>query len=157
MVKRIVSGGQTGVDRAALDFALQVGMACGGWIPKGRVAEDGAIPTRYPNLRETESDDPKIRTELNVRDSDGTLLITRGTPAGGSAFTIEAATHLGKPVLHIDLERESLDLASPRLTQWLQDVQPQILNVAGPRSSEDLEIYELTKTVLERAFLTGTI
>ena len=155
MVKRIVSGGQTGVDRAALDFSLQAGIAGGGWVPKGRIAEDGIIPARYSNLQETEADDPKIRTELNVRDADGTLLITRGTPTGGSAFTVEVATRLGKPVLHIDLAEESVEQGSRRLLRWLQDFQLRILNVAGPRSSEDHEIYALTMTLLQRAFLKG--
>jgi len=152
MVKRIISGGQTGVDRGALDFALQVGIDCGGWVPKGRVAEDGVIPAKYPNLIETESDDSGERTELNVRDSDGTLLVTRGTPTGGSAFTLQAVVRLDKPFIHIDLERERLDLALQRLLQWLQDFRPLILNIAGPRTSEDPEIYELTTVLLEKTF-----
>ena len=152
MVYRIVSGGQTGVDRAALDFALDNGMECGGWVPKGRIAEDGVIPAMYPNLRETESDHPKERTQLNTRDSDGTLVITRGAPAGGSAFTIEVATRLHKPVLHIDLERESGGLASRRLLEWVRNTKPVILNIAGPRSSEDPEIYALSKALLEITF-----
>lgn len=153
MVHRIISGGQTGVDRAALDFALQVGMVCGGWVPKGRMAENGVIPNTYPNLRETETDDPKERTELNVRDSDATLVITRGTPAGGSALTVAVANRLKKPVLHVDLDREPIDLVSRRACDWVQDSQATTLNIAGPRSSEDPEIYELTKTFLEMTFL----
>jgi hypothetical protein len=153
MVTRIVSGGQTGVDRAALDSARQAGIECGGWVPKGRMAEDGVIPARYANLIETASEDPKMRTELNVRDSDATLLISRGIPGGGSAFTIEVATRLGKPILKIDLERESTELAIRRVLLWLQDVQPAILNVAGGRASEDRDIYDLTKAVLEGVFL----
>ena len=152
LVKRIFSGGQTGVDRAALDFAVKARMECGGWIPKGRLAEDGVIPLSYPNLRETESDNPKERTERNVRDSDGTIVITRGTPTGGSAFTLQLARHFEKPVLQIDLERESVDRASLRICEWLQDVRPAILNIAGPRDSEDRKIYELTHTVLDRTF-----
>jgi len=152
MVKRIVSGGQTGADRAALDFALQVDIDCGGWVPKGRIAEDGVIPANYPNLRETESDDPGERTEFNVRDSDSTLLVTRGTPTGGSALTLQVAASLDKPVLHVDLEREPVDLASQRLLQWLQDIRPSVLNIAGPRTSEDPEIYELTRALLEKTF-----
>ncbi|MDH4194541.1 MAG: putative molybdenum carrier protein [Nitrospirota bacterium] len=152
MVKRIISGGQTGVDRGALDFALQVGIDCGGWVPKGRIAEDGVIPPKYPKLSETESDDSGERTELNVRDSDGTLLVTRGTPTGGSAFTLQVAARLDKPVLHVDLERASLDLAFQRLLQWLQDIRPSVLNIAGPRTSEDPEIYELTTVLLKKTF-----
>jgi hypothetical protein len=151
-VKRIISGGQTGVDRAALDFAVKARMECGGWIPKGRLAEDGVIPISYANLRETDSDDPQERTERNVRDSDGTMVITRGTPTGGSAFTLQIARHFEKPVLHINLERESVDRASLRIGEWIQEVRPAILNIAGPRDSEDRKIYELTQTLLDRTF-----
>lgn len=149
MVKRIVSGGQTGADRAALDFARQAGIECGGWVPKGRIAEDGIIPAKYPNLIDTTSDDPRVRTELNVRDSDATLLVTRGVPKGGSALTLQVAARLDKPVLHVDLERESVDKASRRLLEWLQNISPTVLNIAGPRISEDDEIYELTIALLE--------
>ncbi|HNP60476.1 MAG TPA: putative molybdenum carrier protein [Nitrospirales bacterium] len=152
MVSRIVSGGQTGADRAALDVALHLGIDCGGWVPNGRMAEDGVIPARYPNLVETKFDDPSIRTEYNVRDSDATLLITRGAPAGGSAFTVEVAMRLGKPVLHVDLLRESVEQIVPRVCQWLQDLHPVILNVAGPRASEDREIYNFTTVVLKCVF-----
>jgi predicted Rossmann fold nucleotide-binding protein DprA/Smf involved in DNA uptake len=152
LANRIISGGQTGVDRAALDFALKARIECGGWIPKGRMAEDGIIPTKYPNLKETESDNPKERTERNVRDSDGTLVITRGTPAAGSALTMEVAARLNKPVLHVDLERESVNLASRRLLEWIRNVRPAALNIAGPRTSEDGEIYELTRALLEETF-----
>lgn len=153
MVRRIISGGQTGVDRAALDFALQGGMVCGGWVPKGRMAENGVIPATYPNLREIASDDPKERTERNVRDSDATLVITRGAPAGGSALTIAVANDLKKPVLHVDLDREPIDLVSRRVCIWVQDSKAATLNIAGPRSSEDPEIYALTKRLLEMTFL----
>jgi hypothetical protein len=152
MVNRMISGGQTGVDRAALDFALKAGIECGGWIPKGRMAEDGIIPAKYPNLKETESENSKERTERNVRDSDGTLVITRGNPSGGSAFTLQVARHFEKPVLHVDLERESVDVASLRLREWIQKVNPAILNIAGSRNSEDRKIYELTQTLLEMTF-----
>jgi putative molybdenum carrier protein len=117
------------------------------------MAEDGVIPPHYPNLVETESDDPNVRTECNVRDSDATILITRGAPTGGSAFTVEVAMRLGKPVFQVDLNRESVEEVVPQLCQWLQNLSPAILNVAGPRASEDREIHVLTKAVLERAFL----
>src|SRR5438876_4889366 len=90
MFTNIVSGGQTGVDRAALDVALELGIPCGGWCPKGRRAEDGRIPLRYP-LEETTLNIYPQRTEWNVRDSDGTLVLTTGRPEGGSALTNELA------------------------------------------------------------------
>ncbi len=152
MVHRIISGGQTGADRAALDFALHFGIECGGWVPKGRKAEDGVIPAHYPNLVEAESDDPNVRTACNVRDSDATLVVSRGAPSGGSAFTVEVAMRHGKPVFHVDLNRESMDQAVPQVCRWLQDLHPVTLNVAGPRASEDPEIYHLTKAVLESTF-----
>ena len=83
MLTRIVSGGQTGVDRAALDVALELSIPCGGWCPKGRKAEDGALPARYP-LKETPSEEYAQRTTWNVRDSDGTLILTHGAPTGGT-------------------------------------------------------------------------
>ena len=91
---QIVSGGQTGADRAALDIALELGFESGGWVPLGRQAEDGKIPDRYPNLRETDSPLPAVRTELNVRDSDATLIVSHGTLVGGTALTRAALSIL---------------------------------------------------------------
>src|SRR5947209_11260398 len=88
MIAKIVSGGQTGVDRAALDVALELGLPCGGWCPKGRRSEGGRIPERYP-LRETTSAAYPARTRRNVLYSDGTLVLTNGPPTGGTALTIE--------------------------------------------------------------------
>src|SRR5947209_13063019 len=96
MVAKIVSGGQTGVDRAALDVALELGLPCGGWCPRGRRAEDGPLPARYP-LTETSWEGYPQRTRWNVRDSDGTLILTRGQPDRGTALTIKLAQRLGKP------------------------------------------------------------
>jgi hypothetical protein len=138
MVERIVSGGQTGVDRAALDVALELGLACGGWCPKGRRAEDGPIPERYP-LRETTSSRYPQRTKANVLDSDGTLILTRNSLAGGTALTIQIAHAKGKPCWIADLTR-SPDPADVR--NWCLTRQIRILNVAGPRESEKPGIYE---------------
>src|SRR5262249_25460405 len=102
MFVKIVSGGQTGVDRAALDFALEHGIPCGGWCPQGRLAEDGVIPERYP-LQETPWDGYPQRTEWNVRDADGTLILTRGEPDGGTAYTERVAGERKKPCLVVDL------------------------------------------------------
>ena len=101
-VEKIISGGQTGVDRAALDVALAMGIDCGGWCPKGRRAEDGSIPSRYP-LAETASPAYSQRTKRNVRDSDATLILARGQPRGGTLLTKRTAVELGKPCLSIDL------------------------------------------------------
>src|ERR1700752_4414819 len=145
MIRRIVSGGQTGADRGALDVALLAGLECGGWVPKGRLAEDGPIAAAYPNLVEADSVEPRVRTELNVRDSDATVVLTQGAPTGGSAVTLEAPARLGKPALHLDLDVTPPPLASRRLAAWLDNVNPHTLNVAGSRSSEDANIYDLTR------------
>ncbi len=134
---RIVAGGQTGVDRAALDVALGLGLPCGGWCPAGRWAEDGAVDQRYP-LLETPSPDPAQRTRWNVRDSQGTLILVRGDVGGGTAFTVAAARRLGKPYLLVDLGRAP----DPRaVRRWLAALGIHTLNVAGPRESESPGIY----------------
>ena len=148
---KIISGGQTGADRAALDVALEHGLAIGGWVPKGRLAEDGAIPARYAGLRETDSADPAIRTALNVRDSDATLIVSHGPLSGGSLLTLEEARRLGRPALHLDLSARSLDDAAADVRAWLQHVDPATLNVAGPRASEDVTIADAVRTLLSRA------
>ena len=153
MVEKIVTGGQTGADRAALDTALELGLAVGGWVPKGRWAEDGAVPAHYPNLCETESDDPAVRTELNVRDSDATVVLSHGEPSGGSALTMEAAERIGRSFLQIDLSETSIPDAARQLREWLAVERPQMLHVAGPRSSEDPEIYHAVKRVLASALM----
>src|ERR1700746_3926565 len=102
LISKIVSGGQTGVDRAALDVALDLGIACGGWCPKGRLAEDGPIPERYP-LEETTLPFYPQRTERNVRDSDGTLVLTVGPPKGGTALTLVLARRQKKPFRVVNL------------------------------------------------------
>ncbi|MFO0996006.1 MAG: putative molybdenum carrier protein [Alphaproteobacteria bacterium] len=127
-----MSGGQTGVDRAALDLALDLGIACGGWCPKGRLAEDGVIPARYP-MTEAASRSYIARTRMNVADSDATLILTDGPPTGGTAKTILFARDLGKPHLVIDLG-ENPDPAE--VCAWLSAVRPTTLNVAGPRESK---------------------
>ena len=136
-VATIVSGGQTGVDRAALDVAFELGLACGGWCPRGRRAEDGAVPPHYP-LRETPSRDYRQRTTWNVRDADGTLVLAWGEPRGGSARTVREAVRLGKPILVIDLSAEP---GCDRARDWLAARKVRVLNVAGPRQSEALGAY----------------
>lgn len=129
MLERIVSGGQTGVDRAALDAALELEVPCGGWCPKGRRAVDGRIPDRYP-LRETPSGDYRQRTEWNVRDADATLVLTKGPATGGTAHTVRCARSLGRPCLVVDLDEAPEPQA---VVRWLQRHAVRVLNVAGPR------------------------
>jgi hypothetical protein len=155
-LRRIVSGGQTGADRAALDVALELGYECGGWVPRGRTAEDGTIPACYPNMVETTSSQPRVRTERNVRDADGTVVITRGPAAGGSGYTLAVARRLGRPALHLDLTAQSVEAAARTLSVWLERVRPHVLNVAGPRSSQDGEIHALVRSLLVHALRPAT-
>jgi hypothetical protein len=130
LVRRIISGGQTGVDRAALDVAIEMGIEHGGWCPKGRRAEDGRIDRRY-RLKETESTEYAVRTERNVVESDGTLIICSGEPTGGTFLTRRLAERHGKPVLVVPPSGRRA--ASVR--KWLAENDIRELNVAGPRES----------------------
>ena len=133
MLQRIISGGQTGVDRAALDVALERGIACGGWCPRGRRAEDGTIPEQYP-LEETASAEYPERTERNVCVADGTLILTRGEPDRGTALTARLANRHRKPLYVVDLAQQAEDEAA-MVRAWLVQQQIAVLNVAGPRAS----------------------
>lgn len=139
---KIVSGGQTGVDRAALDAAIELGIPHGGWCPRGRTAEDGTIPARY-QLAETESSDYAVRTELNVLDSDATLILCCGRPCGGTELTLRLAQGHAKPHLVVDLDRPShLD----EIRRWIAGPASgcpgvAVLNVAGPRESQSPGIH----------------
>lgn len=149
----IWSGGQTGVDRAALDLAIELGLRWGGWIPLGRLAEDGTIPDRYDRLRESDSRDYRVRTRLNVRDTDATLVLRWGPAAGGTAHTIEVVVELGRPFCEIDLASLSREQAAAKLLEWLKQQPPRFrLNVAGPRASEAPEGYRAALEVLRPAF-----
>lgn len=148
-MKKIVSGGQTGVDRAALDLALKAGIPCGGWCPKGRLAEDGPIDPRYP-LKETPSAEYRERTEWNVRDSDGTLILTRGKPTYGTAMTVDFAKDHEKPCLIVDLEKKN---EVEGVKRWIETNRILVLNVAGPRESKCPGIYQESKEFLKKIFL----
>jgi hypothetical protein len=141
MLSKIISGGQTGADRAALDAARAAGVPIGGWVPRGRWAEDGRVPDAFHEMRETLGADPADRTARNVMAADGTLLVSHGPPQGGSALTQATAERAGKPCLWIDLDVESAS-ALARVQAWLVEHRVQVLNVAGPRASEDPTIYE---------------
>ena len=136
-IEKLISGGQTGVDRAALDVALAGGLQIGGWCPKGRLAEDGKIPMIYP-LQETPSRHYAQRTQWNVRDAGGTLILTCNEPTGGTALTIHTAQRLHKPFRVIDLmaPEDPHDVAS-----WISQAGVIVLNVAGPRESTCPGIY----------------
>ncbi|HET9149420.1 MAG TPA: putative molybdenum carrier protein [Alphaproteobacteria bacterium] len=141
----VVSGGQSGVDRAALDAALSLEIPVGGWCPKGRWAEDGPLSGRYP-LRETGSPDPDVRTAANVCDSDATLVVIAAASDAGTDRTAEAAQRAAKPCLIVDLANERRALAEA--VAWLAVVRPRVLNVVGPRESSAPGIYARTAPFL---------
>ncbi len=128
---RIISGGQTGVDRGALEAAIALGVEHGGWCPRGRLAEDGSIPSRYA-LSELDSVDYAARTEQNVIDSDGTLILYKQKLRGGTLLTLRLAQRWGRPVQTVDLNTE---WQVETVRHWLDSVRPETLNVAGPRES----------------------
>jgi hypothetical protein len=129
---RIISGGQTGVDRAALDVAMSLDIPHGGWCPRGRLAEDGCIPDRY-QLRETQSADYAARTERNVLEADATLILCRGRPGGGTELTLRLSNLHGRPCLVVDLDAAPLPAGA---ADWLRAHEVRVLNVAGPRESQ---------------------
>ena len=151
MIRKIISGGQTGADRAALDLASELGLPCGGWCPKDRKAEDGPIEARYP-LKETPSADYAVRTEWNVRDSDGTLVFTQGELTGGTAQTVEMAARLRKPCLVLDLAKQA-DVSA--VHAWAREHRIGVLNIAGPRESKSPGIYAQTAHVLRELLISG--
>jgi hypothetical protein len=149
---KIISGGQTGVDRAALDFAIRHGYEHGGWCPHGRLAEDGVIPPIY-RLRETDSADYDERTEKNVADSDATLIVVREKElSGGTAFTKTCAEQQGRPVIVVH-EPDGVSKSAAALSKFLKRNNVRTLNVAGPRESQAPGIGKFVVKLLEAALV----
>ncbi len=147
-VEQIVSGGQTGVDRAGLDAAMLMGLEHGGWCPRGRLAEDGRIPPEY-QLKETRSADYPVRTEQNVIDSDATLILCRGRLFGGTDLTCRLATKHARPLLVVDLQGKP---STSQVRRWLSRHEVRVLNVAGPRESSANGIRDQALEFLCRVF-----
>ena len=144
---RIVSGGQTGVDRAGLELAIAHNIPHGGWCPRGRRSEDGTIPSRY-ELEELDSPDYPARTEQNVIDSDATLILFEVAIKGGTRLTRRYARRWDKPVLSLNIEA-----ADPvELRDWIDLVRPNTLNIAGPRESSFPGIGDRAFAFLLQAF-----
>ena len=147
---KIVAGGQTGVDRAALEWALANGVPHGGWCPKGRKAEDGIIPPQF-QFRETGSSNYSIRTRRNVRDSGGTVVFSeRAELTGGTKETAEFAKAIGKPLLQL-VSSAGIQETATQLNCFLKEHGIVVLNVAGPRASEQPEVSQFVKAVLSHA------
>lgn len=148
-LNKIVSGGQTGADRAGLDAAIKAGFTVGGYCPKGRLAEDGTVPEHYPLVEMTKGG-YSVRTERNVIESDGTLIFNIGKLTGGTRLTVECARMHNKPHMVIQLDTEMPDLST--LAEWLDKNEIRVLNIAGPRESKTPGVYLLTFRYLEEFF-----
>lgn len=145
---KIISGGQTGADRAALDVAIEVGADYGGAIPKGRKTEDGSLAHKYEKMTELTSQDYRIRTEKNVKDGDATIIFTFDRIGNGSVLTMKLAEKHNKPYLHINLSKRTDQEVVTEIKEWLNKTQPNILNVAGSRESTSKGIYERVSNIL---------
>ena len=151
MLTKIVSGGQTGADQAALDAAIALGLDHGGWVPAGRLTERGPLDSRY-DMKEMPSAEYAARTEKNVIDSDGTLILSHGALTGGSDFTRKMAVQHGRPWLHLDLSGTSAFQAARAAGEWLAEHRVSVLNVAGSRASKDPRIYSAVRDLLETLY-----
>jgi hypothetical protein len=140
MILKIISGGQSGADRAALDAAIARGIGHGGWLPAGRKTEDGPLSSKYV-MKEMTSASYPARTAKNVEEADATLIVSHGPLTGGSALTARIAAEQHKPCLHIDLDRLSHLSAVQLIKRWLREHRPEVLNIAGPRAGSDSSIY----------------
>jgi len=149
MLKKIVSGGQTGVDRAGLDAAIECNFPHGGWCPKGRIAEDGVLEKKY-NLQETKSKNYTIRTEQNVIDSDGTLIFVNKKIEGG---TLNTANYCKKHLKPLEIVNIELQIDLERIKNWIINNEILILNIAGPRASKQPDIYLTTKKIIGNLIL----
>ncbi|WP_232008909.1 putative molybdenum carrier protein [Geobacter sulfurreducens] len=151
MLKKVISGGQTGVDRAGLDAAMRAGIPVGGYCPKGRKSEDGTIPDIYP-LEELATTQYYVRTEKNVIVSDGTLIFNKGTLSQGTKLTYDCATKHLKPCLIVQLDAEQM-IEPSQVIRWIQGQQISILNIAGPKESKCPGIYANSYAYLENIFM----
>jgi len=152
MLRKVVSGGQTGVDRAGLDAAINAGFPIGGYCPKGRLAEDGTISEKYPMI-EMDTPESYYRTEKNVQDSDGTLILNKGELTDGTRLTHDFTVKYGKPSLIVQLDAQEI-VKPEHVLRWFEAQYISILNVAGPRESKyPGGIYSEAFSYLERVFL----
>jgi hypothetical protein len=152
---KIISGGQTGADRAALDAAMEAGVPCGGWCPTGRKAEDGVIPDRYP-VTELPGAGYAQRTRQNVLNADATLIVSFGPPDEGTALTLRTCELAGKPHLLIDARVRTAETVAIDLLDFLSRGRIQTLNVAGPRASTQPEIYRYVRDLMKAVLFSAS-
>ena len=149
MIEKVISGGQTGVDRAGLDVALELGLLHGGFIPAGRLAEDGEVPLKY-DLVELASRNYPVRTRANIREADATLILTPPPPLSrGTRLTCKLAQEMKKPWWAADPRKAD---ALEKVVAWIREVDPVILNVAGPRESKVPGIHQISVEFLRNVF-----
>lgn len=151
ILEKIISGGQTGVDRAGLDAAMEAGIPVGGYCPEGRLAEDGTVPVHYP-LIELHRGGYPARTEKNVMESDGTLILNVGTLSGGTRLTLEYARKHAKSCLVVQLNHKP---ETEQVAQWLKEHNIRVLNIAGPRESKSLGLHDTALAFLRRLLKEG--
>ena len=156
MLKKIISGGQTGAEQAALDAAIKYSFSHGGWIQKGRKTEDGILPYEY-KLKELKSGAYPNYTERNVINSDGTLIISHGKLKGGSVLPKKLAKKYNRYFLHIDLNETPAFIAASKINSWIIKHGIEILNVTGSRASKDPKIYEIVKYIIEGVILLSLV
>ena len=149
---KIFSGGQTGVDRAALDAAIELNIPYGGYLPKGRLAEDGPLSEKYLNMFETSTNYYEERTKKNILHSDATLIFYSGKLTGGTLLTFNYAKQQNKPYLTINLAKLTFEESIANIQIWLKKIHPKILNIAGPRESSSPGIYNQVKEILMMIF-----
>ena len=151
LLRKVISGGQTGVDRAGLDAAMMAGIPVGGYCPRGRLAEDGTIPEKYPMI-ELESIEPYYRTEQNVIQSDGTLILNKGILTEGTKLTNDFTVRYGKPRLIVQLDDDKV-ITPEQVIRWIEGHFINTLIIAGPRESKFPEgIYSDAFAYLEKIF-----
>ncbi|NQT68566.1 MAG: hypothetical protein HQ552_03195 [Desulfobacteraceae bacterium] len=156
MVKKIISGGQIGADQAALDVAIKLGIPHGGWIQKGRKTQSGTLPDKY-KLKEMPTASYIKRIEQNVIDSDGTLIISYGILTGGSDHSRKMVLKHKRQLLHIDLSQIAALQAAKLINSWISLYHIKILNITGPRTSEDPKIYKAVMDILESAYYLSQV
>lgn len=149
-VKKIISGGQTGVDRAGLDAAIELNIDHGGYVPKGRKAEDGRVPLKYEMEELTKGGYP-ARTKKNIESSDGTLVFCQGKPSSGTKLTIDHAEQINKPFLVLDIDAVSKQTAASMIRDWVTNEGIEVMNVAGPRLSSAPIVATMAKRILIEA------
>jgi hypothetical protein len=151
MIEKIISGGQTGADQAALDAAIKLNIPHGGWISKGRITENGTLPDKY-NLIEMPTHSYAERTKKNIIEADGTLILSHGDLSGGSEYTKMMAERCDKKFLCIDFNKTDVFNAAHEINDWIVKNDIKILNVAGARASRDPSMYEKIKGILQAVF-----